>query len=190
MRTFLVLICSLALTCGAGGQVSSTGGGGGGGAQKKKQTQSAKPAATPGGYRQGSSNQPQINQSLRMSGHSPYVTLRAPDGSLSKPPPPPRNLTTDTKPSKPVQTPEMQAYVQQLYHYHQMYSQMLYTATDPNQISQLRQYDAQVTQYLHEVGAPPPGSPGDPYARRPGRPQGNVDGGKKKSQKVSPTPSP
>ena len=41
MRTFLVLICSLALACAAAGQVSSTGGGG---AQKKKQTQSAQPA--------------------------------------------------------------------------------------------------------------------------------------------------
>src|SRR5262245_18996178 len=48
-----------------------------------------------------------------------------------------------------------------------MYSQMMYSATDPKQIDQLRQYDAQVTQYLQEVGAPPPGSPGDPYAQNP-----------------------
>jgi hypothetical protein len=74
MRTFFALICSLAIACAASGQVTSTGGGGGAGAQKKKQTQSAKPAATP---------------SLRMSGNSPYITLRAPDGSLIKPTPSP-----------------------------------------------------------------------------------------------------
>src|SRR4029434_1344920 len=71
----------------------------------------------------------------------------------------------------PAQTPEMQAYVQQLYYYHSMYQQMLYSATDPNQISQLRQYDSQVLQYLQEVGAPPPqeGMPmgGDPNALGP-----------------------
>jgi len=61
-----------------------------------------------------------------------------------------------------IQTPEMQAYVQQLYYYHQMYNQMLYSATDPNQISQLRQYDAQVLQYLQQVGAPPP-QEGQPF---------------------------
>src|SRR5262245_29963890 len=66
------------------------------------------------------------------------------------------------------QAPEMQAYVQQLYYYHTMYQQMLYSATDPNQINQLRQYDSQVLQYLQQVGAPPPqeGMPfgGDPNA--------------------------
>src|SRR4029453_14226630 len=61
-----------------------------------------------------------------------------------------------------IQTPEMQAYVQQLYYYHQMYNQMLYSATDPKRIDQLRQYDAQVMQYLQQVGAPPP-QEGQPF---------------------------
>jgi hypothetical protein len=44
MRTSLALICSLALACAAGGQVTSTGGGGGGGAQEA--TKSKKQHAT------------------------------------------------------------------------------------------------------------------------------------------------
>jgi hypothetical protein len=168
MRTSLALICSLALACAASGQVTSTGGGGGG---------------VPAGGEQKPKGE------TKGSGKNFVLDFDFPST------PSPRNLTTKAKPVK---------------------TSKQITSGDHLRLPQTTSLDGQAVRggpqpeaaewlrvQVCSVGNPPEnfkkGSVpiGNPAAVLPGgspaetaKDQGKLAGGKKKGEKVSPTPRP
>lgn len=113
MRTFLALVCSLALTCGANGQVTSTGGGGGNqsgggsGRQFTRQLVSKHDKVRTAGAQGGSKSVQQSTAVGKVTGSHKPTGAGVPVNIIKQDPsnvstPPPRNLTTNAKRSSEI----------------------------------------------------------------------------------------